>query len=151
MPKLKLSTKYVENIDPPKTGRELHYDTKVAGLAVSVTASGARSWILYTRFPGPTGPTPSKRALGAAPRPNVTVTGQLSLDQARRKAEAWLAQIAAGIDPAEQTRQQRAAAKLERDATFRAVAEEFIRLRLPKQRRGRAVGTIAPQLHGEVG
>jgi hypothetical protein len=66
------------------------YDTKVRGLGISITANDARTWVLYTRYPGPKGPTPARRALGAAPHPNVTVPGQLTLEEARAKAEQWL-------------------------------------------------------------
>lgn len=139
--RVKLSTKYVENIQPPAEGREVHYDTKVTGLGVSVTANGARTWVLYTRYPTPDGPRPARRALGAAPRKNVVVTGQLTLEEARAKAEAWHKLIANGVDPLEDERRQQEEARLARNATFGAVAEEFIKRRLPRQRRGFAVAS----------
>ena len=137
--KTKLSTKLVESLRPPPTGRLVVYDTKVSGLGVSLTAKGARTWVLYTRFPGPKGPTPARRALGPAPRPNVTVSGQLTLEEARAKAEAWLKLIAKDIDPAEHERKQAAARRRARQNNFAAVAEDFIEECVRKQRKARDV------------
>lgn len=136
MPKVKLTTRYVESIEPPERGFVLHYDTKVAGLAVSVTAKGGRTWVLYTRYPTPTGPVPSRRALGPAPRAGVVVAKQLSVEAARRKATEWIALIAEGIDPAEKLKREREQARAKRDLSFGTVVETYIARHVLEFRRG---------------
>ena len=90
--------------------RDLHYDAVVPGLAVRVTDRGAKSFVLVGRFPGSTVPT--ARAIGRV--------GAVTLLDARTRAREWLAQLAAGIDPA--------TIRADRNAeTFRSVAEEFQR------------------------
>ena len=138
MPKVKLTTRYVESIEPPTSGFVLHYDTKVAGLAVSVTAKGGRTWVLYTRYPSLSGPVPSRRALGAAPRVGVVVTNQLSLEAARRKAAAWIGLIAEGIDPAQKLKREREQARAKRDLSFGAVVETYIARHVREFRRAEA-------------
>ena len=90
--------------------RQLHYDALVPGLAVRVTDRGAKSFVLVGRFPGSRNPT--ARAIGRV--------GAVTLLDARARAREWLAQLAAGVDPA--------LAKGQRSAlTFRSVAEDFQR------------------------
>ena len=90
--------------------RDLHYDAVVPGLAVRVTDRGAKSFVLVGRFPGSTNPT--ARAIGRV--------GAVTLLDARTRAREWLAQLAAGIDPA--------TIRADRNAeTFRSVAEDFQR------------------------
>jgi integrase len=90
--------------------RDLHYDAVVPGLAVRVTDRGAKSFVLVGRFPGSTNPT--ARAIGRV--------GAVTLLDARTRAREWLAQLAAGIDPA--------TIRADRNAeTFRSVDEDFQR------------------------
>ena len=90
--------------------RQLHYDAVVPGLAVRVTDRGAKSFVLVTRYPG--SPHPTARAIGKV--------GAVTLLDARARARGWLAQLAAGVDPA--------TVHAERSAlTFRTVAEDFQR------------------------
>lgn len=138
MPKVKLTTRYVESIVSPEKGFVLHYDTKVAGLAVCATASGGRTWVLYTRYPRPTGMVPMRRALGAAPRPGVVVANQLSVEAARRKAEKWIGLVAEGIDPLRQLREEREKAKADRDLTFGTLVETYITRHVSEHRRAKA-------------
>jgi integrase len=93
----------------PKGKRKLVWDALVPGLAVRVTDTGQRSFVLVTRYPGSQHPTP--RALGTV--------GAISLEDARAKAREWHKSIAAGIDPAQ------TAQRAERD-TLRSISEEYL-------------------------
>ena len=81
------------------------------------------------RFPG--SPHFTRRTLGSY--------GELTLAEARDKARKWLALIERGIDPQQQQEQQRRTAERERQNSFAAVAEDFIREKLPSERKGREV------------
>lgn len=104
-------------------------DTEVRGLSIQVTDTGHKSFILYTRYPGSS--APARRALGEY--------GTLSLAEAREKARAWKALIKRGIDPRDEERRTLEAEQQKRDTTFAAIAEDFIREKLPTERRGAAV------------
>jgi integrase len=113
-------------------------DTVVPGLGVRVTDRGECSFILYTRYPGPGAPGPSRRRLGKV--------GALRLAEARDKARQWLEMIDRGIDPKEEEERARLAAERRRENSFGAVADDFIRLAVigpdparPKQRKGEEV------------
>jgi integrase len=107
--KSKLTDRGIAALPPaPQGKRDLHYDAVVPGLAVRCTDTGAKSFVLVGRFPGSNNPT--ARALGKV--------GAVTLLDARARAREWLAQLAAGVDPA--------TAKGQRSAdTFRSVAEDF--------------------------
>jgi integrase len=85
------------------------WDAIVPGLAVRVTATGRKSFVLVTRYPGSANPT--ARALGKV--------GAITLEDARAKGREWLKLIAAGTDPAQ------AAQAAERD-TLRAICSEYL-------------------------
>lgn len=101
-------------------GREKPYDvkdTEVPGLCVRVMPSGHRTFVLLSRFPGSSNPT--RRALGA--------DGDLTLEAAREKARGWRKMVRHGVDPQVEEERQRQAAARQRQNTFGAVAEDFIR------------------------
>jgi integrase len=77
----------------PAKGRpySLAWDALLPGLAVRVTATGSKSFVLVGRFPGSSNPT--ARALGKV--------GAITLSDARDKARAWHKLLAAGVDPAD--------------------------------------------------
>jgi integrase len=109
-----------------------HYDIMdvvVPPLGIRVLKSGKISFTLNGRFPG--SPHFTRRALGSY--------GELTLAEARDKARKWLRLIERGIDPQQEQEQQRRAAERERQNTFAAVAEDFIRDKLPSERKGREV------------
>src|SRR6516225_4759544 len=87
-----------------KGKRKLIWDALVPGLAVRVTDTGAKSFVLVARFPG--SPNPTARALGTV--------GAVGLEDARIKAREWHKAIASGVDP------QHAADQRARD-TLRAI------------------------------
>jgi integrase len=104
-------------------------DTQVPGLHVRVMATGKRTFVLLSRFPGR--PHPTRRALGSY--------GELTLEEARDKATAWRKLISRGIDPQVQEDRDRQAALRQQQTTFTAVAEDFIKDKLPSERKGREV------------
>jgi integrase len=102
------------------------------------------------RYPGSRNPT--RRALG--------VYGELTLEQARKKARDWLEQIRKGIDPAIAEEDARRAALRLQANTFASVAEDYLRLQVvgpdperPRQRQAaevtRAFRRIFVALWGE--
>jgi integrase len=88
-----------------------------------------KTFALVARFNGAKHPT--RRALGDYPG--------LSLEKARAKADRWNELIHKGIDPKAEEERERLAELRKQADTFDAVAEEFIKRVLPKQRRGQHV------------
>jgi integrase len=123
---------------PAKAGeRNQIADGIVPGLALRITDNGAKSFVLVARYPGSTNPT--RRALGTY--------GAITLEVARDKARQWLALLQQGVDPAEQEARERAAEQRKRLNTFAAMAEDFIRDKLPSEKRGKEIeNTIRREL-----
>jgi integrase len=97
--------------------REDHRDAIVPGLALRVTETGHKSFVLVARYPAkPKNPT--RRSLGDV--------GKISLDEAREKARRWLALIEKGTDPKVEEARQKAAQQRKQITTFAAVADEFL-------------------------
>ena len=86
---------------PPVGKRAYYYDTKMRGLGISITSNGVRSFIVYRKING----KPERITLGRFP--------DLSIEQARRKAETINAAIAQGENPNDQRRADRAEMTLE--------------------------------------
>jgi integrase len=115
---------------PAKPGQRYQVmDTEVPGFGVRVTDKGTATFIYRTRYPGQT--TAARRELGRV--------GVMDLSKAREEARKWQKLIAAGIDPADQAARDRAAEIQKRKTTFSAVAEDFIRDKLPSERKGKDV------------
>jgi integrase len=105
-----LTDRGIRALPPAPLGKRwLVWDALVPGLAVRVTDSGKRSFVLVTRYPGARHPAP--RSLGSV--------GVISLEDARAQARGWLQLISSGIDPA----QAKAAAS--RD-TLGAICTEYL-------------------------
>jgi integrase len=122
-----LNDRLIRALKPAAAG--CRYEVKdivVPGLAVRVTDNGRRTYILRRRYPGST--HANRRALGDC--------GVISLDDARTKARAWLEMIARDVDPRTQEERQRQAERGKRRNTFAAIAEDFIRDKLPGERKG---------------
>jgi hypothetical protein len=97
--------------------RDEFWDDRVPGFGVRVTDRGAKSYVLYTRWPG-TG-NPARRALGSAEK--------LTLEAARKIAKKWVNLIEQGIDPQEQENENRLELQRRRRTTFEVVAEDWLR------------------------
>jgi integrase len=113
----------------PRAAPYIVPDPQVPGHGVRVMPSGHRSFVLNTRYPGSSNPAP--RSLGSY--------GELTLEQARKKAGQWRNLIKGGIDPQIQEERDRQAALRKQRTTFTAVAEDFIKAKLGKERKGREV------------
>jgi integrase len=123
-----LTDRTIRALKPAAAGKRVErWDGVVPGLGIRVTDTGAKSFVLNTRYPG--SPNSTRRALGGY--------GELTLEQARNKARSWLELLARGIDPQEDIERQRLAEARKRAGTFASVCEDFIREKLPGERRGR--------------
>jgi integrase len=121
--------KGLANKPAPKGKHYDVWDAIVPGMAVRVSETGRRTFVLVARLPGKTNPT--RRAIGEY--------GAITLDEAREKARDWLALIKRNIDPADVVKRDRAAAMRRQANSFAAVAEDFIVEKLPKERGGKQV------------
>jgi len=110
------------------------------GFGFRIQPGGAKSFILFKRFPGSTNPV--RRTIGHYPA--------MSLAQAREKAGQWRELIAKGIDPAIEEKRLVSAAiaaeKAKQAATFGAAFAVYERRKLAKLRTGK---TIAAELRRE--
>lgn len=117
MAKRKLTYKTIEAMKAAKPGARYDVpDTEVPGLAVRVTESGVRTFVLNARFPGAKWAT--RRALGTYP--------DTTLEKAREKARAWRQHIREGRDPAVVEEEARQAELRRHASTFKIAAEAFI-------------------------
>jgi integrase len=130
-PKRKLSDRTLKShraLEPAKKGKTYDVmDAVVPGFGVRVSETGRRTFVLTARYPG--SPNPTRRALGSY--------GELTLEQARNKARHWLELIRGGIDPAIHEARQRQAELRKQANTFATVADDFIKDKLPGERKGR--------------
>jgi integrase len=122
--KVNLTEKFIVSAKRiPPSGRVEYHDALVPGLALRVSSFGHRAYVLIARFPAhPRNPT--RRALGQH--------GELTLDQAREKARAWLALLRKGVDPKVQEARERAAAQRSQANSFRVVAADFLQYHAAK-------------------
>ena len=104
-------------------------DAIVPGFGIRVTEKGAKTFVLIARYPGSENPV--RRA--------IAEYGELTLERARAMARDWLDLIRKGVDPREDQERLRLAEQRKRENTFAAVAEDFIRGKLPSERKGREV------------
>jgi integrase len=120
----------LSGLKPAKDGQRYQImDSQVPGFGVRVTDAGTATFILRTRYPG--SDTPARRELGRV--------GVMTLTGAREKARRWREMVASGIDPSDQEEAERRAQIVRRKTTFGAVAEDFIREKLPSERKGEDV------------
>src|ERR1700733_11463398 len=100
---IKFTQKQVSNLDAPRTGYRLHWDTKTPGLAVRVTAARARSYVFESRVHGRT----VRTTIGDV----KTWTLSKAQAEARRLASEC---VDKGIDPRIVAKQERAQADAQR-------------------------------------
>jgi integrase len=96
-------------------------------MAIRITETGVRTFVLIARYPGSTNPT--RRSLGQY--------GAITLDVARDKARAWIALLKAGKDPQEEEERERQAIEQVKANTFGGMAERFITEKLSTERKGK--------------
>lgn len=105
----KLTKTYCETVAPPASGYEIHWDDRVGGYGLRVTATGVRAFVAQGRVRG---------------KAVIVTIGRFGLyteDQARRKAQALLQQMREGTDPRDTKRTAEAAA-----VTLEEVAAAYI-------------------------
>jgi hypothetical protein len=135
MPKTTLNDRALKAAKPAPKGKTYDkMDALVPGFGVRVSDKGRKTFILVARYPGSSNPT--RRALGEY--------GALTLEKARERARDWIEMLRRGVDPRDDKERQQLAEQRNRENSFRAVAEEFIRLAVvgpdpdkPKQRKER--------------
>jgi integrase len=133
--KKNLTHRTLKALKPATPGQRYEIlDAVQPGLAIRVTSSGAKTFVLRSRFPG--SPHFTRKALGAYPT--------LTLAQARDKARNWLRLVAEGIDPEIEAERARQSELRKQRHTFAFVAERFIDEavigpdpNMPLQRQGR--------------
>lgn len=112
----RLTTRFIDSIKPPNSGRVEYWDATVTGLGLRVSESGRKSWVLMYRHQRRL----RRLTLGTYP--------VIPLAKAREMAGGALREVVDGQDPA-------AIKKSERDAdTFGELAERYIE-RYAKQRK----------------
>lgn len=100
----KLTKSFVEGVQPPAKGYEVHWDDRLAGYGVRVTAGGVRAYVAQGRVHG-------KAVISTIGR-----HGLFTEDQARRKAQALLQGMREGINPNEEKKAAAEAAKADEAA-----------------------------------
>lgn len=86
--RLNFTKKTLSGITAPKDGKRLYYyDTKLPGLALSITPAGTMSFLIYKKIKG----KPVRYTLGRFPA--------MTTEQARREGQKVLGQISAGVNP----------------------------------------------------
>jgi integrase len=133
-----LTDTFVRALQPAPAGkRDEYWDMRVPGFGVRVTDRGAKSFVLYARFPPSR--VPARRALGDA--------NKLGLAAARRLAREWQDLIEQGRDPKEVARKSWLDAQRAQRTTFGVVAEDWLQeVVLGKQRKGDEVAADVRRL-----
>lgn len=134
MPRINLTERFVKSRKAAPAGRRNEYlDAILPGLALRVTDSGHKSFVLIARYPrNPKNPT--RRSLGG--------NGELTLNMARERAREWLSLIRKGVDPKIEEARQKAATRDKQANTFPVVAEAFLArgaANLAKAKEGRSI------------
>jgi integrase len=130
--KRNLTDRHLRSLTGGKDGKPYDIrDTEIRGLRVRVMPSGERTFVLLARYQP--GADPTRRALGTYP--------VIGLADAREKARKWRELIKRGIDPAQEEERDRAAELRKQKTTFLAVAEDFIREKLQRERKGHEAET----------
>lgn len=111
---VKLTKTVVEKCPLPATGQAFLRDSQLPGFALRVTARGTRAFIVQ------------KRINAWVRRITLGRFGELTVEEARRKAKITPGQIAFGTDPIAEKRQTRL-----RALTLGEVYREFVKARKP--------------------
>jgi integrase len=137
MAKEVLTDKRLKALKPAPAGARYEImDAIVPGLGIRITDKAdkkgkakRRTFMLLARYPGSKNPT--RRALAEY--------GALTLEEARDKARDWLKLLQRGEDPAHVEERERQAVLTRQANTVAAVAEDFIKDKLPSERKGAEV------------
>lgn len=116
--KFRFTTQRIEKLKSPVKGCKYYYDTEINGLCVRVTATGAKSYVLYRKING----TPGRITLGS--------TASIKLDAARKAAEQLNGKLAAGVDIVKERREDR-----KKEVTLKELYEAWLRSAKTRQLR----------------
>jgi integrase len=120
-----LTDRFLKSVPAAPKGKHADFaDSIVPGLAVRVSGTGQKTFVLLNRFPGRKNPT--RRALGSYPA--------MSIEKARTRARGWLDLIQRGIDPATELATEVENNRQRQNNTFRTVAENFIQKHVGSRR-----------------
>lgn len=108
MPSVRLTTRGINAIKPPKAGRVEYWDTALTGLGLRVSETGRKSWVVMYRNQGRL----RRMTLGTYPAK--------SLSAAREEASDILGRASKGKDPAAEKTAERKA------GTFNELADLYI-------------------------
>src|SRR5450631_2440857 len=108
-----LTDALIRALTAPKTGRLEYADTRSGGLALRVTAAGVKSWSF--RFRDPVSGKPARFSIGQYP--------EVSLADARERADGLRRAVAKGENPIERKRNDRAEAPKK---TFQHLADRYM-------------------------
>ncbi|WJS98922.1 tyrosine-type recombinase/integrase [Novosphingobium humi] len=86
---VKLTKTFVDKVQPPAEGHEVHWDDAVKGYGLRVTSAGKKVFMVMGRV------------RGKALQWTIGPYGVMTEDQARKKAQSVLQQMRDGIDPRE--------------------------------------------------
>jgi integrase len=146
--KKRLFPKTITSFKPGKYGvrhGDIMMDDLAPNLGVRVLGTAKRpewTFVFVSRFPGRS--SSARIKIGKFYRATSDVKSEkaaelASLQAAREKAWRWHQMINDGRDPRAELARQRAKEAKQQAMTFGAVAEDFIREKLPSERRGMAV------------
>ena len=108
-----LTQRYIDSLPLPEKGkRTYYYDSKISGLGVCVTGTGARSFLVYRKHNG----KPVRVTLGRYP--------DMTVQQARIEAQKALSKLSIGINPIDEKRDRIASV-----ITLSEAFEDYIRAR----------------------
>lgn len=114
MPKQSLTATFVQGVKSTPGKRVEYSDTKVSGLVLRVTESGAKSWSLRYR-----------RADQSQQRYTIGAYPAVSVADARDRAIVVLSGIASGTDPTDDKKAKLQAAIAESLSTFAAIGVQY--------------------------
>ena len=124
MPRITLTDAFVNSPRcVPKSGRVEWFDKRETGLALRVSSTGHRSYVVITRYPHH--PQPTRRSIDKLIGPPRDV------EHAREIAREWRRQVKAGIDP--RTEHMKVVAAQLRVKLFGEVLEEWLTKKVDKQ------------------
>lgn len=132
MNRVKLTKRVVESARPGRTDLVL-WDRRLSGFGCKITPKGKRSYLLYYRTLD-----------GRQRRPTLGVHGKITCDQARSKAQQWLARVAMGEDPSDDLREAR------EKPTVREFSERYLDEHARPKKKPRSVTSDISNLNNHV-
>ncbi|MGE0278764.1 MAG: tyrosine-type recombinase/integrase [Nitrospiraceae bacterium] len=114
---MKLTKQSLKSLEPPASGYTLHWDSELRGFGVRITASGQKSYILQ------------RRIKGRSHRLTICRVEDLAPDEARKRAEDFVGEIAKGKDPVAEMRRERLESKTLEEALTEYVENKDLKPR----------------------